>query len=304
MYRYALLVFLGACSFGFSSTLVKLTLADGYNIRDAAGAQVFFGTLALWLFFLLRKTIKRSSGQRSTVREPKWKVILAGFSTGLVTLTLYKSLDYLPASIAVILLMQFVWIGAFLEYLLFRRKPSRAELISICIVLAGTVLATGLIEESSFQFSLTGVLFGLLAATFYSVFLLVNSHVGNSYPSVQKSALMLTGACFIIFLIYPPVFLYNGVFIAGLWKWGMLLALVSAIIPPLFFAIAIPHVGVSLSSILSSVELPVAVVVAHLVLGEPVTFLQWFGVVLILSAVILSNVFRKKESHNPSNLKG
>lgn len=295
MYRYALLVFLGACSFGFSSTLVKLTLADGYHVRDAAGAQVFFGTLVLWFFYLLRKIIKQSSEKNGSEREPKWKVVLAGFSTGLVTLTLYKSLDYLPASIAVILLMQFVWIGALLEYLLFRRKPSRTELLSIFIVLGGTVLATGFIEESSFQVSLPGVLFGLLAAAFYSVFLLVNSHVGNSYPSVQKSALMLTGACFIIFIIYPPVFFFNGVFTAGLWKWGMLLALVSAIIPPLFFAIAIPHVGVSLSSILSSVELPVAVVVAHLILGEPVTFLQWLGVALILSAVILSNIFRKKE---------
>lgn len=295
MYRYVLLVFLGACSFGFSSTLVKFTLADGYNVRDAAGAQVFYGTLVLWFLFLLRKIKKQSAENNNVVREPKWKVIFAGFSTGLVTLTFYKSLEYLPASIAVVLLMQFVWIGAFLEYLIFRQKPSKTELLSIFIVLGGTALATGIIEEASFELSFVGVVYGLMAATFYSVFLMVNSHVGNSYPSVQKSALMLTGACLIIFTIYPPVFLFNGVFLSGLWKWGILLALVSAIIPPLFFAIAIPHVGVSLSSILSSVELPVAVVVAHLLLGEPVTFLQWSGVVLILFAVVISNIFRKKE---------
>lgn len=296
MFRYALLVFLGACSFGFSSTIVKLTLAAGYNVREVAGAQVFFGMLLLWILFLIGKVSGQLKRKNKTVGEPKWKVVVAGFSTGLVTLSLYKCLEYLPASVAIILLMQFVWIGAVLEYLIFKNKPSIAEICSIVLVLSGTVFAAGLLNQEAFEFSTTGLVYGLLAATFYSIFLIVNSHVGNSYPSVQKSALMLTGACLIIFVIYPPVFFFNGAFLDGLWKWGLLLSLLSAVIPPLFFAIGIPYIGVPLSSILSSVELPVAVVVAYFILGERVSGLQWVGVLVILSAIVVSNIFKKQKA--------
>ncbi|HLQ99814.1 MAG TPA: DMT family transporter [Sphingobacterium sp.] len=296
MFRYALLVFLGACSFGFSSTMVKLTLAAGYNVREVAGAQVFLGMFILWVLFLVGKVSGQLKSKNKTIREPKWKVAVAGFSTGLVTLSLYKCLEYLPASVAIILLMQFVWIGVVLEYVIFKNKPSIAEICSIILVLSGTVFAAGLLNQEAFDFSLIGLGYGLLAATFYSIFLIVNSHVGNSYPSVQKSALMLTGACLIIFVIYPPVFFFNGVFLDGLWKWGLLLSLLSAVVPPLFFAIGIPYIGVPLSSILSSVELPVAVVVAYFILGERVNGLQWIGVLIILSAIVVSNIFKKQKA--------
>ncbi len=296
MFRYALLVFLGACSFGFSSTMVKLTLAAGYNVREVAGAQVFLGMFILWVLFLVGKVSGQLKSKNKTIREPKWKVAVAGFSTGLVTLSLYKCLEYLPASVAIILLMQFVWIGVVLEYVIFKNKPSIAEICSIILVLSGTVFAAGLLNQEAFDFSLIGLGYGLLAATFYSIFLIVNSHVGNSYPSVQKSALMLTGACLIIFVIYPPVFFFNGVFLDGLWKWGLLLSLLSAVVPPLFFAIGIPYIGVPLSSILSSVELPVAVVVAYFILGERVSGLQWIGVLIILSAIVVSNIFKKQKA--------
>lgn len=296
MFRYALLVFLGACSFGFSSTMVKLTLAAGYNVREVAGAQVFLGMFILWVLFLVGKVSGQLKSKNKTTREPKWKVAVAGFSTGLVTLSLYKCLEYLPASVAIILLMQFVWIGVVLEYVIFKNKPSIAEICSIILVLSGTVFAAGLLNQEAFDFSLIGLGYGLLAATFYSIFLIVNSHVGNSYPSVQKSALMLTGACLIIFVIYPPVFFFNGVFLDGLWKWGLLLSLLSAVVPPLFFAIGIPYIGVPLSSILSSVELPVAVVVAYFILGERVSGLQWIGVLIILSAIVVSNIFKKQKA--------
>lgn len=40
--RYILLVFLGACSYGILSTIVKLAYGQGYS-AEVVGGQIFFG---------------------------------------------------------------------------------------------------------------------------------------------------------------------------------------------------------------------------------------------------------------------
>ncbi|MEA4904267.1 MAG: EamA family transporter, partial [Petrimonas sp.] len=69
-----------------------------------------------------------------------------------------------------------------------------------------------------------------------------------------------------------------------------MLALLGTVIPPLFFSFGMPRTGVSLGAILSAAELPVAVVSSSLILREDVQALQWIGVFLILSAIVLTNI--------------
>src|SRR5690606_16435027 len=296
MFKNALLVFLGASSFGVLSTFVKLAYSEGYNLGEVTGSQVLFGMVTLWILFFAGKATGIVKKRPLEGRDPVWKLLAAGLPTGLVTLTLYKCVELVPASIAIILLMQFVWIGILIEFLIFKRKPTQAQLFSVVLVLGGTLLAAGLFNQQPHDLSIEGVIYGLLAATFYSIFLIVMSRVGNTYPAVQKSALMLTGSCILIFIVFPPAFFFNGVLTGGLWKWGLLLSLFGTVIPPLFFAIGIPKTGVTLSSIISAAELPVAVAMSYLILGEKVSGLQWLGVFIILSAIIISNVFGKRKA--------
>jgi len=296
MIKNALLVLLGACSFGILSTFVKLAYGEGYTLGEVTGVQVFFGMLTLWILFLSGKATGLVKERPKKGKDAIWKLIVSGFSTGLVSITYYKCVELVPASIAIILLMQFVWIGVLIELLIFKSKPSRPQLYSMILVLGGTVLAAGVFNQQQLELSLSGVLFGLLAATFYSVFLIVNSRLGNGYPPVQKSALFLTGACILIFIVFPPTFLFNGALVGGLWQWGLLLAAFGTVIPPLFFAIGVPKIGVTVSSIISAAELPVAVAMSYFVLAEKVSAFQWIGVLIIVSAVIFSNLFGRKSA--------
>ena len=293
MFRSLWLVFLGACSFGVLSTFVKLSFKAGYSVGEVTGVQVFFGMVLLWLLFLAGRMAGLIHDRPKEGKEAPWKVIAAGSSTGMVSITYYQCISLVPASIAIILLMQFVWIGILLEFVFFKTKPTRLQIFSMALVLGGTLLAAGLFNGPPTEFSLAGVFFGLLAATFYAIFLMVMSRFGNGYPAVQKSALMLTGACLLIFIVFPPAFLVNGVLTAGLWKWGLVLASLGTVIPPLFFAVGIPKVGVTLSSIISAVELPVAVAMSYFVLTEDVSGFQWLGVFIILGAIIVSNIYKR-----------
>ena len=81
-----------------------------------------------------------------------------------------------------------------------------------------------------------------------------------------------------------------------LWTYGLFLAVFGTILPPILFNIGFPNSGLGLGSIVSSLELPVSVTMAFVLLGEEVLLIQWSGIALILFAIVLMNLpSRKKE---------
>lgn len=49
LWFYALLVFLGGCSYGVVSTFVKLGYAAGFGVNALTGSQYLLGALLLWI---------------------------------------------------------------------------------------------------------------------------------------------------------------------------------------------------------------------------------------------------------------
>ena len=44
-------VFLGACSFGVLSTIVKNAYEEGYTLGQITGSQAFLGMVILWVLY-------------------------------------------------------------------------------------------------------------------------------------------------------------------------------------------------------------------------------------------------------------
>lgn len=291
-----IIVFLGAASFGLLSTIVKKAYAEGYDVGHITSSQTFFGMVILWsIYFIQTKTVKKNTivvaidNGKEVKKTPYWKVMLAGTFTGLVGVFYYKCVTMIPASIAIILLMQYLWISIILDYVVYRKKPAKVQLIGSAVVLLGTVLAGGLFNES-LHIDPLGILFGMLAALCYAIFLLTSGRVGTELPVFKKSALMITGSCILTFIIFRPTIFWDGMLIDGLYKWGVVLALLGTVIPPAFFSYGVPRTGVALGTILSAAELPVAVCSSFFVLQEKVEALQWLGVALIFGTILMTNI--------------
>lgn len=297
-FKGILLVLFGACSFGILSTFVKLAYAEGYNLSDVTGTQAFFGVVFLWTAYFIQTQTKPKKQEKIILKTHWLKLVGAGTFSGMVSLCYYQCVKLVPASVAIILLMQFVWISVLLELFIYKKKPSGNQILAILLILTGTIAASGYYESISTSFNLTGIIYGLISAAFYASFLMLNGKLGTEYPVLKKSALMITGACIIIFVLLPPYFLINGALTGSLLKWGIILAVFGTVIPPLCFASGIPKAGLTLSSILSSVELPVAVSMSALVLHEEVGTIRWLGIAVILGAMILPNLENLKKANN------
>ena len=284
-----LLVFLGACSFGVLSSIVKTAYKSGYTLGQVTGVQCFFGMLILWgIHFIVKATNKNK------VTNKHWHMCAVGIFPGLVGICYYQCVQLVPASIAIILLMQYLWISVIIDFVIFKNKPTPIQLVTIITIIIGSCLAAGIFNQT-IKLNLTGCLFGFLAALMYSLFITTSSNIGNELPKLEKSALMITGACIVTFIIFPPLFFFEFSIGDKIYQLGFLLALLGTVLPPFLFSVGIPKIGISLSAILSAAELPVAVTCSYFYLRESVYFNQWIGVIIILLAIALPNLKHLKK---------
>lgn len=281
LWKYSILVFLGGCSYGVVSTFVKLAYRNGFTVSEVTGSQYFCGAAMLWMVALCVPKIKLPAKQ--------WVILLvSGMPMGLTGIFYNKSLGYINASFAIILLLQFIWMNLSLQYIFDKNIPNRKNVIAITVIFLGSALASGVLK-SGISFSWVGIGWGLLAALSFATFVYISGR--NSIPihPIYKSAIMTSGATLVVFVLMPPVFLFNGILTNGLLKYGIFTGLFGSVIPPVLFNIGMPKVR-SLGNILSASELPMAVLMSTLVLGETVNYSQWIGVLLILVGIVYPNL--------------
>src|SRR6218665_2074718 len=205
------------------------------------------------------------------IQQLNWKLLLTGASIGLSSFCFYLSVKYIPVSLTIVLLMQVSWISSLGECLLFKKRISKVELLSMLVIILGTVLAGNLTDVFNQNTSVLGISLGLLSAFIYAIYVLSASKVGNKIPMFEKSALMMTGSTLILLMINFKTITTSGHFDFGLLKWGVFLAVFGTVIPPICFTIGMPKIGPGLSAILLTLELPAVVFCAHIILKEEIT---------------------------------
>lgn len=282
IWRYALLVFLGGCSYGVVSTFVKLAYGEGFTQGEITGSQYLLGAVMLWIVALFVPKVKLSSKQIIIL-------LISGFPMGLTGIFYNKSLTYVDASFAIILLLQFTWISFVLQYIFDKKAPGKKNIIATVIILLGSILASGILASNG-EVSLVGIVWGLLSATSFASFIVVSGRSNIEIHPIYKSAFMTTGAALLILIVFPPVFLLNGTLMDGLFIYSIVAGLCASVIPPIFFNVGMPKIGSGLGTILSASELPMAVLMSALVLNEVVTGSQWIGVIIILCGIAYPNM--------------
>ncbi|MES2577545.1 MAG: DMT family transporter [Bacteroidota bacterium] len=287
------LVGLGATSYGMLATFVKIAYGEGFTTPEVTIAQFVYGITGMLLINLFQKAKKGNDVVKASKKNIT-QLMLAGTSLGMTSIFYYLAVKYIPVSIAIVLLMQTVWMGVLFEMILEKKRPSNQKIVSVVIVLIGTALATNLIQ-SKVELDWRGIVLGLLSAASFTTTMFTANRVATHVSSAQRSLFMLLGGAIIVFgfAIATQTTPFNfEIFM----KWGIILALFGTIIPPLLFNAGFPLTGIGLGSIVSALELPVSVLMAYFLLNENVNLIQWIGIILIILAIVIMNVNFKKRT--------
>lgn len=279
-------VALGAISFGVPASLFKIARREG----------VVNGPLLFWSFLsavVILAVIHIARRNWLRYQHTNWKqialVIAAGTGSGFTNTFYIQALKLIPVAVAAVMLMQAVWLSVLLGAVIHRQWPSRLQVLSIVLVLVGTVIAAGMFPITA-PLSPMGLLFGFLAACGYACTMQFTAGLGNNLDPMTKTCLLCLGAFLLISIVWGPQIVTSPITLPTL-GWGVLIALFSMVFPLVAYSIFMPHLELGIGPILSSLELPSSIVVAFVLLGETVTGLQMVGVLIIIAAVVLPNVW-------------
>jgi len=285
MYRSLgiLYVLIGAASFGFTPIFVKMGFESGYSLGQLNIIQMIIAFLILWGIVIIKRP-----GVKGLHKQSILKIMITGTCVGLTSIFYYGAMQYLPASLAIILLFQFVWIGMIYDWILNKVTPTKINMVALGFTLTGVFLASNILNGSLQELPLIGFFFGILSGFTYAGFIFFSGQVAVSVHPLFRSPLMVTGSLILVFLVFiadiPDVHLDDS----QLWKVGLGVALFGAILPPLFFSLGAHRIPGALANVLSSIELPVAIISASIILSETVNVVQWIGIALIILAIIIN----------------
>lgn len=295
----SILVLLASCSYAVLSTIVSLAVRAGYGIDVVLVGKFFYG----WVILLIISAIVFAVRKRQKISWDRKRVMClagTGIVMALVTVCYFHSLSYLPISLAVVLLFQYSWMGVVIESAANKRLPSKSKTVSCLVILAGTILAGGIIGSSISlsEMNPIGILLGLSAAFCYALFVFLSGRVSTDMPPLSKSFSISTfGMLFVLLFVgtvYGGTAVLEGITNIGSLVYSIPLGIFGIAVPILFLAVGAPKISTGMATILNSAELPLEVLLAALIILEPVGPLRWIGVVIILLGIALPYIMEKR----------
>lgn len=288
------LVLLAAACFGFQSSLVKKLLLLGSNPFQVLFYELVLASLVLGAACLICGTRLTAMSPRELGRVLLWGAIGVG-GTGL---GLYGAVQRIPVALAIVLMFYYVPVVFLLEFLYLKIRPSAKRWTALGMILGGTLLATDVLAVSWDNLDTAGLALGLASGICYGSFIFAARRLGTIGTPLGRSFVISSGTCLLFamvgvirpFLVFSPPEESVGTFLLLI----VVVTFMGQVIPLLAFSRAIPLLGGALAAIIASVELPVASLVAFLLLGEQLRLVQWVGIVLIALAVVVAN-WRRRE---------
>ena len=278
-------VLLGAGCFGFTPVFAKMGFSHGYSLGQINVVQMAISFLFLWSLTLLKRAGFKGLSKKNII-----PIMITGCFVGLTSTFYYGAMQYLPASLAIILMFQFVWIGILFEWVFSKIKPAPITIFAIVLILIGVFFASNILNGDLQGLPIKGFVMGILSAFTYAAFIFFSGKVAVDDHPLTRTSIMVTGSMILVFIIFmkdvPTVLPLEGNLVMS----AVGVSLFGAVMPPLFFAVGAPLVSGGLANILTSVELPVAILSASIILSETVTAVQWLGIMLILVAIVLNEI--------------
>lgn len=275
-----LLIAMSAAGFAFLPIFAKLAYAAGLNIVTLLAARFIIAASCFWVLLTLTKT--------------KWKVdgkslvalfLLGAVGYGLQSSGYLMSVQYIPTSLAAMLLYTYPVIVSLLTYALGDETFTRRKVAALVIAVAGL----GLILGASWKgINMIGAGYAILAAVTYAGYIVASSRVVREVPSLTMSAYICSAAA--------VAFLAVGCLSGSLhleqlavdgWQWVAAIALVSTVLPVVSFFAGVRLTGAYQAAIISTLEPWITGIFSAWLLTERLTAAQFIGGVMIIGGIIM-----------------
>ena len=269
---------------GIASVQIGATFAKSLFDEVTPTAMVWL-RLSLSALILLAITRPRIRG----LARRDWLVVLAfGASLGMMNWTIYQAFARLPIGIAVTI----EFIGPLTIALVSSRRAR--DLVWVALAAAGVVLLG--LEPG--PISIVGVLFALAAGACWESYIVLSKATGARWEGLDGLALASTVAAV---ALTPAAMAYaDGIGSPHVWLVGLMVGLMSSVVPYSLDLVALRSIKPSLYAILMSLEPAAGALAAIVVLHEGLSLQQWLAIVCVVIASAGATTTGKPEHHVPA----
>lgn len=278
----SVLIFIAGSSYGFIVPVIKTANENGIFPSTVLPLQYLIALVASLIFVLVRR-IEWSSPKKLC------EMAILGIFTGGTSICYYTAVTLLPSSAALTLLFQYVWISVLIECIHKRKLPTLSSVISIAVILIGTVFATGLLDDSAISLDPIGVAFGAASAVFYALFLYFSGIIGVGQPTALRAVMLAAGGVIATSIVSPGAYI-AAVQTPQVWPYSFALSILGIIFPTTVINYASPKLSAGMVSIMASSELPVGILAAWVLVADVPSPLVIFGSILVLLGIFLKQI--------------
>ncbi|MDC0045919.1 DMT family transporter [Candidatus Poseidoniales archaeon] len=260
---------------------------------------------ALPLLGLLVWTSKKEDPRESNSR---WLAFGAGILLAIDFVGYHSAIDYIGSGIATMIGNSQVIIVTLVSWWILGERPNRFILLALPMVMFGLVLISGIWDDAPYgEDPVKGVIGGIVAAVFYSSFLIAyrqSNRVGGPAVNAQFDA---TAGATIGLLVLGSMPL-SGVGIEAIdhtitWPghgWLLLLAITCQVVGWIAITYALPRLPAAHTSFAVLLQPVLTIVWGVLLLSESPSMQQSTGMILIFAAIIAVTLFGATEDSTQS----
>lgn len=280
-YSGAFFASIAAITYGMNPLFALPLYANGFDVNSVLFVRYLPASILLCLLVKGRGLHLRLNGQELL------GVLLCGSLFALTSLFLFLSYTKMDAGIASTLLFVYPVMVAPIMWIAFHERMTLT--IVLCIVLSCTGVALLCRTSDGGFLSMQGILYALLSALFYALYLItVNRLPWIKRMDAGKLTFYVVLFCLIFFFVrIDGGYSFKGAFIPFTCLNIIGLSLISTATSIGFTSLALPRIGATGTSIIGALEPLTAVFFGVTVFHEELTIRIIFGILLILTSVVL-----------------
>ncbi len=215
------------------------------------------------------------------------------FGTGVVSIGAFNVFYFYTQtkttlSIAAVLLYTAPFFVIMMSALIFKEKITKQKIIALCLAFTGCLCVTGVIG-GKLDLVPIAVVSGIAAAICYALYSIFGRIALAKYPAMTVTFYSLFVSGIGIGVVFagsgaemPAISMKLIVFI-------ILLAIISTMLPYIFYTKGLQVLAPSKASVLAFVEPMVATILGMVVMHEPLTLISMLGIILIFLGIIVLN---------------
>ena len=230
----------------------------------------------------------------ATLKKEIPLLLISGMAMGFNWILLFQAYKFTTVSVATLSYYFAPVIVIILCPIIFREKLTKKQIICFIMSTLGLVLITGIGDLSGASSHLTGILFGLGAASLYATVILLNKFIKN-VEGIHRTFLQFLAA---IMVLVPYVMLTPRSGLTALdgmgWVCLLIVGFVHTGVTYCLYFTSLKDIPGQKAAILSYIDPLIAVVISVTILGESMSFVQIIGGVLILGFTLWNELSPKE----------